>query len=55
MTAPVQTSWLVGEKSASKPLGKFGSKSVCKPVSQGIAKANADDLSDLPSILLELR
>lgn len=37
------TSYEVGEQSAHKPLGKFGSASIRKPVSEAIAKATEED------------
>jgi hypothetical protein len=41
------TAWDVSE-SAHKPLARFGSASVRKPVSEGIAKANAGDALRAP-------
>ncbi len=36
---PIQTALIVGNQSAHKPLGAFGSKSIRKPVSEGRAAA----------------
>lgn len=40
---PQATSRSVGDQHAHKPLARFGSASVKRPVSEGIARANMDD------------